>query len=97
MLLWVLPVCLPGWCRALAGVASAPLLEFKAPQVVWGNFTRPEDWTKFANRVRQYTEIWCCINAHPGHFHYDMLWDVVPHTDKFGRVWNATWVPTTGP
>lgn len=87
-------VCL---CRALAGVASAPLLDFRAPQEVWGNFTKAADWTRLANRLRQYTEAWCCINSHPGHIHYDMLWDVVPHRDKFGRVWNATWVPTTGP
>jgi hypothetical protein len=53
------------------------------------------DWTKFFNRVRGYTSIWCCIAAHPGHIHYDPWWDI-PHTDKFNRQWD-TWVPKTGP
>ena len=53
------------------------------------------DWAKFALRMKSYASIWCCIHAHPGHIHYDMLWDV-PHTDKFNRIWTK-WEAKTGP
>ena len=49
------------------------------------------DWVRFANRIKGYTSLWCCVAAHPGHVHYDMLWDVPHHSDKFGRVWER-WV-----
>lgn len=28
---------------------------------------------------------------------YDPLADLVPHTDRFGRQFNASWTPLTGP
>ena len=51
---------------------------------------------RFANRMKLYGSIWCCVLAHPGHIHYDLLWDE-PHTDKFMRPWNGTWTTVTGP
>jgi len=53
------------------------------------------DWDRFSQRMKTYASIWCCIHAHPGHIHYDMLWDV-PHTDKFNRIWTK-WEAKTGP
>lgn len=48
-------------------------------------------------RLKQYGSIWCCVNAHPGHIHYDLLQEL-EHTDKFGRKWPANgWKPVTGP
>lgn len=31
---------------------------------------------KFENRIKKYTSLWCCKQAHPGHIWYDMMWDV---------------------
>lgn len=59
--------------------------------------TRAEDWVKFSRRMAVATSLWCCVAQHPGHVHYDILYDVVPHTDRHGRVWNDLWVPTCGP
>lgn len=57
--------------------------------------THAADWTKFSARLRTYTSLWCCVNHHPGHVHYDMQFDV-PHVDKFNKKWDR-WEPTTGP
>ena len=46
---------------------------------------------------------WCCIDVEqrgaPGHYWYDALWDIIPHTDRFGRAWSTSrpWKPTPGP
>ena len=45
---------------------------------------------------------WCCIQAERGgfgHYWYDALHDVVPHTDRFNRKWDAArpWRPVAGP
>jgi len=44
---------------------------------------------------------WCCVGTRdrsPGHFWYDLLWDI-PHVDRFGRRWDEKnpWKPTPGP
>ncbi len=54
------------------------------------------DWQKFFNRVKGIGSLWCCINAHPGHIHYDPWFDI-PHQDKFNRQWDVPWEPKTGP
>eukprot|EP01062_Namystynia_karyoxenos_P002126 TRINITY_DN10737_c0_g1_i1.p1 TRINITY_DN10737_c0_g1~~TRINITY_DN10737_c0_g1_i1.p1 ORF type:complete len:749 (+),score=210.62 TRINITY_DN10737_c0_g1_i1:80-2248(+) len=36
---------------------------------------------------------WCCAAPKPagkGHYFYDMWWDTLPHTDRWGRSFNAT-------
>jgi hypothetical protein len=81
---------------ALTWANQAKILDFTTMKGAFTNFTNPEDWRKFANRVKNYGSIWCCVLAHPGHIHYDMLMDV-PHTDKFGHYWNSTWTPKCGP
>mmetsp|Transcript_17364 Transcript_17364/g.37489 ORF Transcript_17364/g.37489 Transcript_17364/m.37489 type:complete len:686 (-) Transcript_17364:496-2553(-) len=80
---------------ALINTAEFKVLEFTTMNNAFKNFTDAGDWVKFANRMRVYTSIWCCIMSHPGHIHYDMLWDI-PHTDKFNKEWTK-WEPTTGP
>lgn len=54
-----------------------------------------------AERIREeflpLTSQWCCVKGRPGHVWYDPYYDVIPHTDRHGRVWNETWKPTTGP
>ena len=46
---------------------------------------------------------WCCVEPTVprtfGHYWYDALFDVVPHTDRFGRAWSKSrpWAPTPGP
>lgn len=82
--------------RALSSVSSVSVLQFKDVGSAFGNFTRPEDWTKFAARVRHYGDAWCCVDAHPGHVYYDLLWDV-PHVDMHNRRWNGSWHVAPGP
>ncbi|PNW73352.1 hypothetical protein CHLRE_14g629000v5 [Chlamydomonas reinhardtii] len=65
---------------------------FNFPQA----FSEPGAAARFVERMKLYGSIWCCVLAHPGHIHYDLLWDM-PHTDKFQRVWNGTWDTKTGP
>ncbi len=72
------------------------ILRFSNLVDAFGNFTQVQDWTRFYRRMQQYSSVWCCIDAHPGHIHYDMWWDLPGHTDKFGRTWGK-WEPMTGP
>jgi len=58
---------------------------------------------RFEEKMRGYGSIWCC-NRPPGgrgagHIWYDYLWDVLPHTDRFRRQWDAAnpWYPKMGP
>ncbi|KAJ9524490.1 hypothetical protein QJQ45_019543 [Haematococcus lacustris] len=76
---------------ALAPAKVYKVLEFSTMAGAFKNFTDPVDWTKFFGRVKGYTSIWCCVNAHPGHIHYDPWFDI-PHTDKFNRQWEE-WKP----
>lgn len=82
-------------CRVLSSVKHVQLLKFNTMQSAFGNFTREADYMKFAKRMNQMGSVWCCIDAHPGHIHYDFWWDT-PHIDKFGRQWDK-WEPTAGP
>lgn len=52
---------------------------------------------RFEERLRIYSSLWCCVNAHPGHVWYDFMWDTVPHTDRHGREQTGPWKPITGP
>jgi hypothetical protein len=82
---------------ALTNADKFKVVHFSTMANAFKNFTETSDWNKFANRMRIYGSIWCCINAHPGHIHYDLLFDV-PHMDKHGRSWNGSdWEPKTGP
>lgn len=82
-------------CRALSSVSHAALLKFSTMHNAFGNFTNEVDFTRFFKRMNHLGSVWCCIDAHPGHIHYDFWWDV-PHTDKFGRKWER-WEPMPGP
>eukprot|EP00878_Enallax_costatus_P007175 GHUV01007519.1.p1 GENE.GHUV01007519.1~~GHUV01007519.1.p1 ORF type:complete len:671 (+),score=160.19 GHUV01007519.1:272-2284(+) len=79
----------------LSSVSHAALLKFNTMKGAFGNFTNEADYTKFFRRMNHLGSVWCCIDAHPGHIHYDFWWDV-PHTDKFGRKWQK-WEPKPGP
>lgn len=91
----LLPAVLARARSTLSSVSHVPLLKFNTMRNAFGNFSREEDFVKFVRRVNQLGSVWCCIDAHPGHIHYDFWWDV-PHTDKFGRVWSK-WEPKPGP
>lgn len=82
--------------RALSSAQHMMVIRFNSVIDAFGNFTRAEDWSKFARRMAQYGSVWCCVDAHPGHIHYDMLWDVPGHEDRHGRIWSK-WEPKTGP
>jgi hypothetical protein len=77
-------------------VSHVQVLKFSTMQNAFGNFTQEEDYAKFFRRMNHMGSVWCCIDAHPGHIHYDFWWDI-PHTDKFGRKWDTKWQPTAGP
>ncbi len=81
---------------ALSSLQHIMILRFDTMVNAFSNFTAPEDWARFARRVAQYGAVWCCVDAHPGHIHYDLLWDVPGHVDRFGRNW-PKWEPRTGP
>ncbi|KAI8466122.1 MAG: nucleotide-diphospho-sugar transferase-domain-containing protein [Monoraphidium minutum] len=82
---------------ALSSVASIPVLNFTSMESAFGRFVRHEDQQRFHRRMAQYGAVWCCVDAHPGHVHYDLLWDL-PHTDKHNRKFGAgEWKPITGP
>lgn len=83
-------------CRTLSPVSHVQVLKFSTMQNAFGNFTQEQDHTKFFKRMHHMGSVWCCIDAHPGHIHYDLWWDI-PHTDKFGRKWDTQWQPTAGP
>uniref|UniRef100_A0A383W3X9 Nucleotide-diphospho-sugar transferase domain-containing protein n=1 Tax=Tetradesmus obliquus TaxID=3088 RepID=A0A383W3X9_TETOB len=80
----------------LSPVSHVQVLKFSTMQNAFGNFTQEQDYTKFLKRMHHMGSVWCCIDAHPGHIHYDLWWDI-PHTDKFGRKWDTQWQPTAGP
>lgn len=81
---------------ALKEVAAYKVLEFSSMAAPFANFTDPDEWTRFFTRMKHSGSIWCCVAAHPGHIHYDLWWDLEPHTDKFARKWDV-WEPTCGP
>mmetsp|Transcript_20244 Transcript_20244/g.51453 ORF Transcript_20244/g.51453 Transcript_20244/m.51453 type:complete len:267 (+) Transcript_20244:1646-2446(+) len=54
-------------------------------------------------RFEQFSKKWfgimCCTWAPPrgaGHVHYDLFWDLIPHTDQLGRTFTKEWVPLFG-
>jgi hypothetical protein len=79
----------------LSSVSHVQLLRFNTMRGAFGNFSREANYVKFFKRMNQMGAVWCCIDAHPGHIHYDFWWDV-PHVDKFGRNWTR-WEPQPGP
>ena len=65
-----------------------------------GHSSSCRDWLctyRFEERLKEYSSLWCCVDAHPGHVWYDLMWDVVPHTDRHGRKQTGPWEPITGP
>lgn len=40
---------------------------------------------------------WCCVELPVMHVMYDPWFDLVPHTDRFGRVFPSSWKPIPGP
>lgn len=84
---------------ALKGVAGVRVLHFSSMRHAFGGFINFEDSQKFMHRTEQYMSLWCCtkMNGVPGHIWYDMWADVVPHTDRHMRTWNASWKTVLGP
>lgn len=75
------------------------VLYFNTMVGAFGNFSDPGDWGRFARRMAHYGSLWCCVEppkGQPGHIHYDLLWDVPGHRDRFGRLWDG-WEPKPGP
>ncbi len=81
---------------ALSSVRTAKVLHFTTMANAMGELSDATVAQRFANRMKLYGSIWCCVLAHPGHIHYDLLWDTT-HVDKFQRPWNGSWVTLTGP
>ncbi|KAJ1620557.1 nucleotide-diphospho-sugar transferase-domain-containing protein [Pavlovales sp. CCMP2436] len=78
------------WARSsLVELAELP------PSFGEGSLLSPAQQRAFKDALTLYTDVWCCINpvkwGLPGHIMYDMLWDVVPHTDRMRRMWKCPW------
>lgn len=60
---------------------------------VFGGWSDPMVQSRFYKRATSMTGIWCCVNAHPGHIWYDMLWDMVPRPipDRHNRKRDGPW------
>lgn len=83
---------------ALSSVSSKyKVLSFESPVSLWGGFADKKDNDRFSRRLYQFSSLWCCVYQDPGHILYDFFWDQIPHTDRYGRVFNSEWKPTTGP
>jgi len=77
------------------------ILHFKDMRAGFGGFSSAEDASRFANEIKVYTSIWCCVNGPrpglPGHVWYDIWWDQPNHVDRHNRLFGDVWVPVTGP
>lgn len=81
---------------ALSSMEYIRLLHFSAGSMtnIFRNFTNPELWTRFENRMKIYTSNMGTLHEQPGWVQYDMLWDL-PHQDRFGRYFES-WTPRIG-
>mmetsp|Transcript_32563 Transcript_32563/g.95799 ORF Transcript_32563/g.95799 Transcript_32563/m.95799 type:complete len:195 (+) Transcript_32563:1-585(+) len=94
--------------ESLAPTALQPLHDRRAERVL--NLTHMPDLFATLSRDEQaaamkrmliWTSIWCCSvppkKNGAGHVWYDMFWDVVPRTNRHGKLVDAPFVPTFGP
>lgn len=64
----------------------------------FSGFVDAEVTRRFHSRMREIPGLFCCLNESPrGNVFYDMLYDVIPHTDRFGREFKEKWEPILGP
>jgi hypothetical protein len=73
----------------------------------FGGFDVAEEARQWEELIRAVPAMWCCINEQqarergqpfpPGQTWYDLQWDIVPHTDRFGRRWDGPWTVKLGP
>lgn len=64
----------------------------------FGGFAEGDVTQRFHNRMKEVVGLFCCIDEQPrGNVFYDMLFDVVPHTDRFVRTFDKPWEITMGP
>jgi hypothetical protein len=74
------------------------LMIFNTVLDAFDGFEDADTTRRFHNRLRDVTGSFCCINEQPrGNVFYDMWYDVVPHTDRFGREFKGKWHPILGP
>ena len=78
------PVSDVGAVKLFQPLRDVKILELTNIVGVFSGFEDQVVQTRFHRRIKEYTGIWCCISAHPGHIWYDLLWDQ-PHTDRHNR------------
>lgn len=95
----------------LAPLKAAPLIAFASMPPGAASFggwpAGDAEGTKFSEDMRPIGSQWCCINEQqakergqkfpPGQVWYDMLVNVVPHTDRHGRKWDGPFKIMLGP
>lgn len=65
---------------------------------VFGGFKDNGVSERFQNRMKEVVALFCCIDEQPrGNVFYDMLFDVIPHTDRFDRKFEGPWEMRMGP
>jgi len=83
------------------GGVTTTVLELSGPLPDYRAVLPKEELVQFEETLQSYASLWCCNmppgGRGPGHVWYDFLWDVVPHRDRHGRVWDSGWTPKMGP
>ncbi len=85
--------------EALGKHAEARVLRFTKGSMAgaFRGFAKAGDEKEFRRVIASVMGIWCCVRAPTGHIWYDMMWDVVPHTDRHNRKWDEPWTMRLGP
>lgn len=87
--------------EALAPHAAAPLLRLTGLTSADVRFGDAALGRRFEQTVMWLPGGWCCSKppapGKPGHFFYDMYWDALPHTDRWGRRFVGRWEALPGP
>lgn len=76
------------------GYSNTQVLRFDSMAGVFSDFVNVAVAEQFKARTTMMAAHWSCISLNATKCHrvlYDMWWDVIPHTDFEGRLWDRPW------
>ncbi|GFR51919.1 hypothetical protein Agub_g14403 [Astrephomene gubernaculifera] len=76
-------------------VAGRKVLVVRGAAEVFKDFVSPDEQSRFENRLKHYTSVFCCLQENPGWIWYDFFADR-PHADRFNRKFTDKWLPKHG-